>query len=896
MPHTALSFSKIVKLNKSDADIDKFNPYHDAKGRFTTSGGGASFSGTLLHGSPNKGIKEFDISRAGSNTGSGEKLLFFTNDKQLADDFSYERLPGSTKFVNVRGKKGEVYRTKVKMKKPLDLRNLSDDDIKAVKQLDADGILTDSDIKTLAGMKNHGSLKAALDLRPETLSRLGYDGIIANAGNGKTEFAVIDSKQTKIIHKTFSEVMESKASGSVSLVDRWENDKNPFKVLNHSDGIEKFNPYHDRLGRFSTDSGASSFTWRPGASAAHDNAIAREKERMASGGSEYRGHIEPKGHKSGIETVKQELGCDEKQAKKYTKGIQSFTSENYEAIRAYQSGKKNDYTKKFSRDAKAVEDYIDKAPKWNDGTLYRGINVESGDVKSIFKPGTELDMQGTSSWSSEKRIADSYTFGSGTKVIFQCDKISKATSITHISNNPSEKEVLVSKDTKYVAKKVSKKGKYYYVYLDEITGSVAKSEEEFMNEKTFHITKADEDQRLVFGWALVAERTDGETIIDHQGDMVYPDELEKGAYEYVLNFRDAGEEHIGTLRKKAKMVESCVFTPEKMKALGIPEGTVPVGWWIGFHVDDDDTWEKIKNGTYNMFSIEGKAVREPVNEPVTKAIRNFDEFPEIGMWYEENMDATEEDIKAAKEYYDKKKKTERAVAKTFSEVLKFNPYHDRLGRFSSANGAASFTYAPGKSKSHDNAIERERERAKQRAASGGGGSNSDNQSHATSNKIKQEFIDHGLNSKFAGIRRRAQEGTEGYSYKDASPVSANEALKMKGMHFVERDGKTLVHGTVDNKKVFFADSSDSDGIKALHQKNESRKQKQLEDASHSVEDPYKNNTTTYDRWKKNHDKNFEAWFGNRLKKSNEYSGRSMTFNEILKFNPYHDRLGRNVNT
>lgn len=199
----------------------------------------------------------------------------------------------------------------------------------------------------------------------------------------------------------------------------------------------------------------------------------------------------------------------------------------------------------------------------------------------------------------------------------------------------------------------------------------------------FHIAKADEDQRLVFGWALVAERTDGETIIDHQGDIVDPDELEKGAYEYVLKFRDAGEEHIGTLRKKAKMVESCVFTPEKMKALGIPEGTVPVGWWIGFHVDDDDTWEKIKNGTYQMFSIEGKAVREPVNEPVTKT-----EDEHFG-----------------------------TVAKSFSEVLKFNPYHDAKGRFTSGSGGnyASFTYAPGKSKAHDNAIARERERAAQRS-------------------------------------------------------------------------------------------------------------------------------------------------------------------------------------
>lgn len=44
------------------------------------------------------------------------------------------------------------------------------------------------------------------------------------------------------------------------------------------------------------------------------------------------------------------------------------------------------------------------------------------------------------------------------------------------------------------------------------------------------------------------------------------------------------------------------------------------------------------------------------------------------------------------------------------EIEKFNPYHDSKGRFSTADGAASFTYAPGKSKAHDNAIAREKER------------------------------------------------------------------------------------------------------------------------------------------------------------------------------------------
>lgn len=44
------------------------------------------------------------------------------------------------------------------------------------------------------------------------------------------------------------------------------------------------------------------------------------------------------------------------------------------------------------------------------------------------------------------------------------------------------------------------------------------------------------------------------------------------------------------------------------------------------------------------------------------------------------------------------------------EVEKFNPYHDAKGRFSTADGYASFTYAPGKSKAHDLAIAREKER------------------------------------------------------------------------------------------------------------------------------------------------------------------------------------------
>ena len=357
------------------SDILKFNPYHDSKGRFTSGGSATSFTykpgastahskaierekekanaekgfkGTLYHGSPNTGITEFDMSRAGQNTSSGEKLLFFTDSKQMADDFSYERLDGSSKYLQQRGKKGRVYEVDVEMKNPLDFRKLNDKDIDNILKLDEEGLLTKAEVKRYAE-SNHQLLKAGLKLTANSLKELGYDGLIANtgkAGHNSLEYAVVDSKQAKI--------------------------------------------------------------------------------------------------------------------------------------------------------------------------------------KKSLEEGKKMG-------------------------------------------------------------------------------------------NAFQITKADEEKRLVFGWALVSATKDGEQIIDHQGDIVDQDELEEGAYEYVLNFRDAGEEHIGSLRKKARMVESVVFTEEKLEAMGIPQGTVPYGWWIGFYVDDDTTWEKIKDGTYKMFSIEGRAIREPVNEPLVKS-------------------------------------------------------------------------------------------------------------------------------------------------------------------------------------------------------------------------------------------------------------------------------------
>ena len=133
----------------------------------------------------------------------------------------------------------------------------------------------------------------------------------------------------------------------------------------------------------------------------------------------------------------------------------------------------------------------------------------------------------------------------------------------------------------------------------------------------FKIAKSDDDKRLAFGWANVSVSAAGEQLVDWHEDMIDIEELEQAAYKFVELYREGGEMH--ERGGCAVLIESMVFTKEKQAALGLPEGTVPEGWWIGFYVTDDDVWEKVKSGEYPMFSIEGEAIREPVEEPTEPA-------------------------------------------------------------------------------------------------------------------------------------------------------------------------------------------------------------------------------------------------------------------------------------
>lgn len=164
------------------------------------------------------------------------------------------------------------------------------------------------------------------------------------------------------------------------------------------------------------------------------------------------------------------------------------------------------------------------------------------------------------------------------------------------------------------------------------------------------IQKVDEDRQLVFGWANVAIRKDGQEVVDSQGDSIGPDDLEDAAYLFNLSFRKSGEMHRGD--SKGDLVESFVVTPAKLKALGLDGDALPLGWWVGFKVHDKDVFAKVKAGDYRMFSIQGKAKRVDV---VTKA---DDDIAKAEKEMDDDIDAMEAAVAELKRKKKKKPKSD----------------------------------------------------------------------------------------------------------------------------------------------------------------------------------------------------------------------------------------------
>ena len=114
-----------------------------------------------------------------------------------------------------------------------------------------------------------------------------------------------------------------------------------------------------------------------------------------------------------------------------------------------------------------------------------------------------------------------------------------------------------------------------------------------------------EDKHLAFGWASVVE-IDGEPVVDRHGDVINEASMEDMAYAFVLERRTGGVMHLRDgeePRVIGQLVESMAFTKQKQALLGVDLGRV--AWWVGFRVEDEETWNAIKQGVLRSFSIHG---------------------------------------------------------------------------------------------------------------------------------------------------------------------------------------------------------------------------------------------------------------------------------------------------
>lgn len=136
--------------------------------------------------------------------------------------------------------------------------------------------------------------------------------------------------------------------------------------------------------------------------------------------------------------------------------------------------------------------------------------------------------------------------------------------------------------------------------------AAALPENGFRLELLLEKAQVQEDQQLVSGYAYVTEEH-GQQVVDHSGDVISTEEIQKAAHDFIAVSRQGGVEHV---RKAGEIVDSIVFTEELNRVLQKSDGLV--GWFITYHVQDAGVWKMVKDRELRAFSIGGVSEVEAV--------------------------------------------------------------------------------------------------------------------------------------------------------------------------------------------------------------------------------------------------------------------------------------------
>ncbi|KXO00876.1 hypothetical protein AYK81_11645 [Bacillus thuringiensis] len=137
---------------------------------------------------------------------------------------------------------------------------------------------------------------------------------------------------------------------------------------------------------------------------------------------------------------------------------------------------------------------------------------------------------------------------------------------------------------------------------------LTKSEEQPNFDKPVKVIKSDDEaERLVYG--IVYEPD----TIDAHGDFADAKTIEKAAHEFMLKYRQIDKNH-DFVAGVGEVVESYI-APADMELNGEP---VKKGTWILTTKADEETWEAVKKGKFQGYSLAGVAETEVIEEEVAK--------------------------------------------------------------------------------------------------------------------------------------------------------------------------------------------------------------------------------------------------------------------------------------
>lgn len=189
-------------------------------------------------------------------------------------------------------------------------------------------------------------------------------------------------------------------------------------------------------------------------------------------------HLVNRLHANGITTVQGEASA-------MLDGISKFSGHYYSDIRSYQRdpakyASKNSQSEvdKIKSYADALENYISKAPKWNGGESYRGIefNYET-DRQRFLDDFIKASANGgysegaISSWSSNRRVSESFAGSSHHPVLIVHERGNRKTisSIRPYSQFSGEDEMIATSRAryKYLRHDKSSSGELR-IYVDEM--------------------------------------------------------------------------------------------------------------------------------------------------------------------------------------------------------------------------------------------------------------------------------------------------------------------------------------------------------------------------------------------------------------------------------------------